>query len=247
MRLRYVSPDGFELFEGLSGRTSGPFIEQGTLTGFVGVFEDTDVQVPGVPGAFVDGRDRVVQPLTGSFAVVVHSLDEWQKVRRGFSTSRVGELVLTHGTREYRLPVRLAEVPQSPGDVPRSGSRVEVQLRGDGGVWLETRSATTASVTLRNDGDVPVSPTVVWSGAGGVVTLPSGARFTLPAVTGEHRLSLAPENSGRVLTPAGKHNPALSDQVGAVGERVPVRASRRFAVPEGARLEWELGRFDPWI
>ena len=247
MRLRYVSPDGFELFEGLSGRTSGPFIEQGTLTGFVGVFEDTDVQVPGVPGAFVDGRDRVVQPLTGSFVVVVHSLAEWQKVRRGFSTSRAGTLVLTHGTKEYRLPVRLAVVPPSPGDVPRSGSRVEVQLRGNGGVWLESRSSDALTVTLRNDGDVPVSPTVVWNGAGGTVILPSGARFTLPAVTGEHRLSLAPENSGRVTNASDTHNPKLSDQVGAVGERVPVGASRRYSTPDGARLEWELGRFDPWI
>lgn len=245
MKLSYVSPDG-DVFGGLIGG-GGPAIEVDTLTGFVGQFEDTRVQVPGVPGGFVDLRDRVVQPMTGSFTVVVGSREEWLRVRRGFSTSLPGRLELDNDNGAVWSPVRLAVSLPSPGAAPNEGARIPVELVSEAGCWFETHSAPGGVATVENDGDVPIAPTVVWSGAGGRVVLPSGASFSLPDVSGEHRLSLAPENSGRVVAPDGTFSKSVTQQAGAVGERVPIGMQRTYTVPSGARLEWNVGRFDPWI
>lgn len=244
--LAYTSPDGAVVFDGLSGGT-GAFIEFDTLSGFVGEFEDTRVQVPGVPGAFVDSRDRVVQPMSGSFTLVVRSVEGWVRARMAFSSLRPGRLELSTSAGVVWTPVRLAVSLPSPGHVPSTGARLQVDLVSEVGVWLKSRSSNAPIVTLRNEGDVPVSPTIVWEGDGGVVVLPSGARFELPAVTGEHRLSLAPENSGRVIAPDGTFNKTLTRQVQAVGERVPVGMARTYSTPDGAQLEWNIGVFDPWI
>ena len=94
--LKYVSPTGAE-YEFLDGSDGGPFVEIDTLAGFVGIFEDTPVQSVGVPGAVVDFRDRVVQQMTGSFTLVVYSREQWEKVRRDFSTREYGTLILDSG------------------------------------------------------------------------------------------------------------------------------------------------------
>ena len=245
--LTYTSPGG-EHFEMLEGGDK-PTIVLDSLTGLVGEFEDTSVRSLGVPGARVDFRDRVVAPMTGGFSLVVQSAEQWAMARAAFSTHRYGTLTLDVGDVKRTAPVRLSASLPSPGGRPKMGSQIQVALVSDGpggGVWSERLQAMTQSVTVTNYGDVPVWPEIAWSGAGGDVYLPSGASFRLPPVSGEHRVSLARGERGRVYGPAG-FDKDLTRTAGAVGEATPVGESRVYRVPSGARLEWSVGVLDPWI
>lgn len=237
--LRYVSPTGVE-YEFLDGSDGEPFVEVDTLSGFVGVFEDTPVQSVGVPGAVVNFQDRVVQQMPGSFTLVVFSRGQWEQARRDFSAREYGTLILDNDGL-FELPVRLAESLPSPGHVPEVGSRIEVSMVADAGVWESVVSGF-GTVEVTNWGEVPVWPTVVWSGAGGDVVLPSGVGFRLPQVSAEHRLSLDRRASGKAV------NSLTGAKVNtdAVGEMVPVGQSRSYTVPSGVKLEWRVGVFDPW-
>ncbi|HFB4872561.1 TPA: hypothetical protein ACE8AD_002070 [Neisseria gonorrhoeae] len=237
--LSYLSPTGNE-YEFLQGSDGGPFIELDTLTGFVAQFEDMPVSSVGLPGATVDIRDRVIHQMEGSFTLVVFSHEQWRQVRRDFSTREEGTLILDDGNR-LELPCRLAASLPTPGRIPKVGARLEVSMIADGGVW---ESATSASgrVEVTNWGDVPIWPSVVWSGDVGDVVLPSGVEFRLPSVSGEHRLPLDRRASGKAV------NLLTGERINtdAVSEMVPVNQSRVYTVPSGARLEWRVGLFDPW-
>lgn len=237
--LKYVSPTGTE-YEFLDGSDGEPFVEMDTLSGFVGVFEDTPVQSVGVPGAVVDFRDRVVQQMPGSFTLVVFSRGQWEQVRRDFSTREYGTLILDSG-RRFELPVRLAESLPTPGHVPAVGSRLEVSMIADTGVWLSRASATN-NVSVTNWGDVPVWPEIVWEGSNQSVVLPSGVGFPLPRVSGAYRLPLARRASGK----ATSESAGEVVKTDAVGEMVPVGATREYSVTSGARVEWSVGVLDPW-
>lgn len=237
--LRYVSPTGRE-YEFLNGSDGEPFVEMDTLTGFVGVFEDTPVQSVGVPGAVVDFRDRVVQQMEGAFTLVVFDRGQWEQVRRDFSTREYGTLIL-EGDRRFELPVRLSESLPTPGHVPAVGSRLEVSMIADTGVWLSRASATN-SVNVTNWGDVPVWPEIVWEGSNQSVVLPSGVRFSLPRVSGEYRLPLDRRASGKATSEATGE----VVKTDAVGEMVPVGATREYTVTSNARVEWSVGVLDPW-
>lgn len=237
--LKYVSPTGHE-YEFLNGSDGGPFVEMDTLTGFVGVFEDTPVQSVGVPGAVVDFRDRVVQQMTGAFTLVVFSRGQWGQARRDFSTREYGTLILDSG-RRFELPVRLAESLPTPGHVPAVGSRLEVSMIADTGVWL-SRASGKGAVTVTNWGDVPVWPEIVWKGNNQSVVLPSGVGFPLPYVMGTHRLPLNRRASGKAV---GEESSSVV-KTDAVGEMVPVGATREYKVTSNARVEWSVGVLDPW-
>lgn len=239
MELRYIAPGGTE-YQLLAGSDGGPFIAAESLTGLVGVFEDTPVSVVGVPGGRVDFRDRVVKPMEGGFQLVVFSTQQWRQARRDFSTRQPGLLMLT-GEHQFELPVRLSAPLPAPSTVPSAGTALEVALIADGGVWLSSAKGTGA-VTVTNWGDAPVWPKVVFSGVGKVV-LPSGAQVSLPAVTGEHVLDLSRGGTGAAVNvTSGSRVP-----VDAVAEMVPVGATRTFHTEGPARLEWKIGVFDPWI
>lgn len=237
--LRYVSPTGVE-YEFLDGSDGEPFVEFDTLSGFVGVFEDTPVQSVGVPGAVVDFRDRVVQQMPGSFTLVVFSRGQWEQARRDFSAREYGTLILDNDGL-FELPVRLAESLPTPGRVPEAGSRIEVSMVADAGVWLSRASATN-KVSVTNWGDVPVWPEIVWKGKDQSVVLPSGVGFSLPYVMGTHRLPLDRRASGKAV---GEESSSVV-KTDAVGEMVPVGATRRYTVTGGARVEWAVGVLDPW-
>lgn len=226
---------------------SDVFIEAGTLSGFVGQFEDTGVQVIGVPGQVVSIRDRVTQPMEGSFTLVVWNPERWPSVRAAFSSRVEGRLVLRHGGSERFLPVRLAETLPSPDSHPERGARIEVRLVADGGVWLETKVDKGPRVSIVNAGDVPIWPRLEWSGNGGSVTLLSGAKITLPKVTGTHKLMLDRRNAGEVYLPNGTYSSTLSRQIGAVAEMVPVGGKGEIVVPAGAVVAYSQGVYDPWI
>lgn len=237
--LKYVSPTGNE-YEFLRGSDGGPFVEFDTLTGFVGLFEDTPVQSVGMPGALVNFQDRVIQQMTGAFTLVVFDRGQWEQVRRDFSTREYGTLILDNDGL-FELPVRLAESLPAPGHVPSVGSRLEVSMVADTGVWL-SRASATGSVNVTNWGDVPVWPEIVWSGHEQSVVLPSGVSFPLPRVSDTYRLPLDRRASGKAI------NESTGKLAGtdAVGEMVPVGATRQYTVTSGARVEWSVGVIDPW-
>ena len=237
--LKYVSPTGHE-YEFLDGSDGEPFVEMDTLSGFVGVFEDTPVQSVGVPGAVVDFRDRVVQQMTGAFTLVVFSRGQWEQARRDFSTREYGTLILDNDGL-FELPVRLSESLPTPGHVPAVGSRIEVSMIADTGVWL-SRASSTGIVNVTNWGDVPVWPEIVWKGNNQSVVLPSGVGFPLPYVMGTHRLPLDRRASGRAV---GEESSSVV-KTDAVGEMVPVGATRQYTVTSNARVEWSVGVLDPW-
>lgn len=89
----------------------------------------------------------------------------------------------------------------------------------------------TGVVTVTNKGDVPVCPKIRYSGAGGPVVGPSGARFTLPASSSETVVDL---------------DPMVLRLEGAFSESVPPGESGTWTLPKGARLEWRMGVADPW-
>jgi len=237
--LKYVSPTGHE-YEFLDGSDGEPFVEMDTLSGFVGVFEDTPVQSVGVPGAVVVFRGRVVQQMTGAFTLVVFSRGQWEQARRDFSTREYGTLILDNDGL-FELPVRLSESLPTPGHVPAVGSRIEVSMIADTGVWL-SRASSTGIVNVTNWGDVPVWPEIVWKGNNQSVVLPSGVGFPLPYVMGTHRLPLDRRASGRAV---GEESSSVV-KTDAVGEMVPVGATRQYTVTSNARVEWSVGVLDPW-
>lgn len=245
-KLTYYSPDD-DSFDLLEGQT-GPFIEESTITGLIGEFEDTTVQTPGVPGGHIDFQDRVIAPMTGGFSVVAHDEKEWARIRRAFSTRRYGELHLECNDKLFWTPFRLARSIPTPGIRPGVATRTQVEGVSDGpngGVWNTRLASGDKTVTISNPGDVPIWPEYVWKGAGGWVTLPSQAGFTLPPVAETHRLPLIRTNSGKIHGPNGI-NHALSRKTGAVSEMVPVGQTRTYGQPDGSTLVWNLGVLDPW-
>ena len=237
--LKYVSPTGRK-YEFLDGSDGEPFVEMDTLSGFVGVFEDTPVQSVGVPGAVVDFRDRVVQQMSGAFTLVVFSRGQWEQVRRDFSTREYGTLILDNDGL-FELPVRLAASLPTPGHVPAVGSRLEVSMIADTGVWL-SRASADGIVNVTNWGDVPVWPEIVWKGKDQSVVLPSGVGFPLPYVMGTHRLPLDRRAGGKAVG----ESTGKAIKTDAVGEMVPVGATRQYTVTSNARVEWLVGVLDPW-
>ncbi|GAB3946717.1 hypothetical protein [Corynebacterium tapiri] len=243
--LKYVAPDGV-VFPLIGGPYGAVFVRDGGLESLVASFEDTGVQAAGHAGRRVDWRDRLVKELTGALTVVVRDPALWPGFARAFHSRRHGTLVLDGGALgPMRLSVRLAAPIGPPSMQPKPGTEVQVSLVADDGVWVQSHTGT-GNVTVTNYGDVPIWPSVEWDGAGGQVKLPSGATFTLPAVTGRHSVSLSRLDGGEVVDARGRVDQGLTDKAGALSESVPVDFSRTFSVPTGARLSWSVGYFSPW-
>lgn len=240
--IRYVSPEeDFVLESGFEGPC---FIEAESLEGFTSQFEEEGVSVVGAPGVVMDFRDRKVLPMEGSFTLVVRDVSVWPRIRGAFSSHRFGSLEVV-GDQRFVLPVRLGASLPSPSVRPVVGSRVEVVLRSDGGVWVAPVVSPDSDVIVTNWGDVPVWGRIMWDGPGGRVVMPSGVGFDLPAVEGQHTVFLDRKRAGEVHGPGG-YDRELTRRVDAVSEMVPVGESRTFKTPVGASLAWDVGVFDPW-
>lgn len=251
MRLSYVSPTGesFDLIGG--GFSDDVFVEQDTLSGFVGAVEYTALNLVGRQGQYIIPRDQVVKPITGSFTVVVKSVQAWGRFRRAlrstaaagypfYSQVSYGKLLLGTDVGQYQLPVRVSKIPDGPARRVRAGMRIPIQFISDGGVWEQWFSAT-GRVEVFNSGDVPVRSVLRWQGAGGRVVLPSGAGFSLPAVRTSHVFV-----DGRVYGKDGV-DVSLTRQVAGVSEQIPVGDTGVFQLPEGVWLDYRIGVFDPWV
>lgn len=171
------------------------------------------------------------------------------------SPTRLGMLSVVRDDGErFTCDVRLGpdgvtEPDYEPGR--HSLEELSVDVVSDGGLWWVHRKSQNNIVTVTNMGQVEVWVEIVWNGAGGAVTCPSGASFTLPTVNGEHRLFLDPDYSCEVVnTSTGERNQTAMDALIAAGvfpEAVPNDGKEyTFTIPSTARLEWKIGVLSPW-
>ena len=125
---------------------------------------------------------------------------------------------------------------------------LSIPLAIDAGYWETGPFRKSGNVTVTNSGQVYIWPEIVWEGAGGKVTLPSKAEFTLPAVENIRRLHLDPQRSHQVLNGLGVRDDELWRKIRGqiISEGVPPGQSRQYALPSGAFLEWRIGVLDPW-
>ena len=113
----------------------------------------------------------------------------------------------------------------------RSSATLSVPVLCADGVAKSSVMTGKETVTVTNHGDVNVWPKIRYQGAGGVVTNPSGAKFTLPRAAEETIIDL---------------NPRVLRLDGAFPENVPPGGTGVWVLPAGAQLEWTLGVADPW-
>ena len=113
----------------------------------------------------------------------------------------------------------------------RSAATLSVPVLCADGVAKSSVMTGKGNVTVTNHGDVNVWPKIRYQGAGGVVTNPSGAKFTLPRAAEETIIDL---------------NPRVLRLDGAFPENVPPGGTGVWVMPAGAQLEWTLGVADPW-
>lgn len=186
--------------------------------------------------------------MVGGFTVVVLNPVRWRDFRAAWSSSVEGVLTLDNSGVRYQLPVVLAAPLPFPAQVPTPGARVEVQVKAPSGVWWLPKRTGDREVWVSNTGDVPVWPSITWFSSGGEVTLPSGASFNLPFIDQDQlRVSLDRAAVGVVTTLEGTPRPQITSQMfDVVAEQVPPGTTRRFLLPQGATLEWQIGVFDPW-
>ena len=78
--------------------------------------------------------------------------------------------------------------------------------------------------------------------------MPSGASFTLPAVGSARTLVLDNDESCVVTDDRGRVDRALWHTLAptVLPESVPIGERRRFSVPTGAELQWQVAVLDPW-
>lgn len=195
-------------------------------------------------------------PMTGSLALLLHAPDgglvemdrEW---RQAWDMRRECTLLLSgsRGARgEVSTRVRLDRVlDPPPGDLEDLGEYpMNLVVSADSGCWWVGPHHGTGLVTVSNTGDWPLTVRITWQGAGGQVTLPSGATFTLPPTSQERTLLLDDEESLAVVDEDGQVDTTLYPIPGVIAEPVPVGQTRVYQVPDGARVEWSIPVFDPW-
>lgn len=254
--IRYVSPLGveFDLFD----PHSEIVIREDGFNGLVGNFADVAVSAVGVPGQQFVGLN--IEKMEGSlkFFAVQQSEDRpwgvaFAEFKEAFSHRTPGTLIVeSPSLGQLECRVRLAgSVHALPLDPNWSTglSEFELPLVCDDGFWrTKVINGHSGSVTVTNAGDVDIWPMVRWRGAGGRVTLPSGADFELPEARDYRTLFLNNAQSCVVVDDDGTVDRelwrALNGSV--LPEGIPVGAIRTYQLPAGAELQWRLGFFDPF-
>lgn len=252
MFMEYTSPWG-DTFPLMTRDVPRIQVDTDGVQGLVGEAEDVVVKAATSRGQVLDGL--MVGEMTGTLVGRVYASDPvecdrlYRRWRAAWDRRTAG--VLTAGRDDgqvFHAKVRASSVMAAPSRDPLNDIEVAFSMNvvADGGVWFTDEIGGEGSVEITNSGDVDLFPRIRWEGAGGQVRLPSGATFTLPAVTSERTLLLDDEESLGVLDATGRKDEALWPLPGAVAEGVPVRATRQYLLPAGATLLWQTAVFDPW-
>lgn len=251
-KIRYYSPEGHEWV--LMGDEWLAGIKSGGIDGLVGDGDDVTIARVGDVGQSLDSFQP--KPMTGTLTVLVRGDDAadvdavWAEFRSGFSRTRQGTLVVESPSQVLSAGVRLSGPISNPDEDPTSGGivrDVQVPLVADQCGWWTNWLSETGTVTVTNWGDLTVWPKIRWNGSPGTVTLPSGAKLSLPRAAGERVVSLSMAQAGFVTDKEGMPDFKLREQMrGAYPEGIPAGEKRTYQVPQGAALEWQIGVLDPW-
>lgn len=259
---KFISPAGRE-WRLMDRNPNGVFIREGALeSAFMGSFQESSSTAVGRAGQTVSSQDSQFSPISDTLQCVVseaycggRSVEEvWREFRDDWESTtpeKPGWLVLGRpdGEGAFHLPARLGGKlpgalinPSEMDEIP-----VSIPVIADQGQWLLPLSDD-GVVTVTNGGKGLIYPKIWWQGAGGVVTLPSGVKITLPPVTQPRILNLDYASSFEVLDNEGVIDDALwrSMRGSIVGEGVPIGSSRTYALPSGAMLHWSLIYLNPW-
>lgn len=248
----YVSPTG-EHFPLTTSTVPRVQLDADGIEGMVAELTDVTITADTAIGQVLD--DVRVGPMTGTLKTRVIAGTErdvmllYRRFRTAWSRVRTGLLIIDQdeGLRLH-TPIRLSGALSSPARDPEDEPEMilEVPVVSDVGLWHGDRFYADGVVIVENPGDVVMYPQIRWSGAGGEVTLPSGATFTLPATEQPRVLYLDEGESCAVLDEEDNLDRTLWPVDGAVAEGVPPAQRREYRLPAGARLEWQSRFFDPW-
>lgn len=253
--IRYVSPAGEEWKISDSEWIAG--LKHAGISGLIGQRDARLLQAIGAPGNYHAGHQ--IPGMTGELTVLVRAgadttaLDEWVRLRKAFNTDadNEGSLFIDSGDEELETRVRLngyVSEPEFDNTNADAVNDVKIPLAADSGIYLGPLQTGTGRVSVTNDGDVPLTVELSWTGAGGFVLLPSGGGFELPPVT-DTRIMRLNSKEGCVVTDAlGVIDRPLWEQLRrkAMPEAVPVGVTRSFSVPTGVTVQWRKGVLDPW-
>lgn len=236
----------------------GVFVEEGgTVGALVGEVEDAAVSlVSPVPrrraGQQLEARSADLQLVVASstsWGEHGSKVDVFREFCRGLSATEPGWLRLSFDSGAVQWlactvgPVEGLSRPTKTRDV----ERFRFPIRHFG-LWEQRMFRRGPKVLVSNFGELPVWPEIVWQGAGGTVTLPSGAVFTLPPVAGRRRLCLDPAATGAVFDKDGKFDRStwLGFDGAVFGEQTPPGGTAVYEIPAGAELVWNIYRRNPW-
>ena len=231
-------------------------IKSGGVDGLVG--STADVTAAPLSGVGQAGLSQRMEPMTGS--VTFHCRESGGRdagqvaadLRAAFSPLSGRECVLSVASPlgDAQARVRLSGPIAAPVEDPSWDEMVlnlTVPLVADEGLWWLGEQSATGNVTVTNRGDVPVWAKITWDGDGGVVVLPSGARFELPAVKTRRTLFLSRQHSLVVRDDKGVVDKALWKRLrSALPEQIMPGGTGRFILPDGASMSWREGVLDPW-
>lgn len=115
----------------------------------------------------------------------------------------------------------------------RTSETVRVPLVCFQGVAQSSLMSNQGTTEVYNPGDVPIWVTLRYSGKGGQVTAPSGAKFTLPPA----------EDGAEQVVNMDSRKLRLE---GAFPESIPPGESGTWKVPAEVQVQWRVGVADPW-
>lgn len=249
----YFSPSGEEW--NLSDETHGVFIQEKGLRDISPALEQRAVSSQIVHGQRFTGVHA--HPIEGQLVVMITPgedvMERAMRFRRAWSHTLPGVLRIDAPdigavSTQVRLRGALPDFPYLEDQAIDIGyPDTIISFIADSGAWWTDWSEATDSVTVTNNGDVPVRPHIVWEGRGGRVVMPSGASFTLPAASSTRRLVLDNAQSCVVMDEHGEIDTTLWRQLAPIvmPEGVPPQSEHTYQLPAGARLAWRLGYFSP--
>lgn len=180
--------------------------------------------------------------------------DTYSHFLASFSTFSPGRLSISMtGQAEWEAECLLKESIGAPEKSPAASGLisldVEIPLICNAGAFSSpVERIFDSKAIVRNIGDLPLFPNVVWSGAGQTVRLPNGVLVTLPTVSGERVLSTDPGRGYVVTDRAGKPDKAAWASLRGLavpGETLPGNATS-WELSSGVHLEVVQRRENPW-
>ena len=207
-------------------------------------------------GEVTRGRSKVVGYTdtlrVGFYPTRSHDLNKVRReFRAGWANDQYCELRARHtpdgtwATARLRLP---DDQGLPPRDVltPQVFDTLDVPVAWDDGYWRVPMRGKGATVEVFNPGVTRVKVWAVWK-TGGTLTLPSGARLSLPTVAETRRVLLDRRKGFPVTALDGTPDRVLQKRLWGqmVEERVMPNTTGVFKPTPGGWLEWELGVPEP--